>query len=325
MMNTRIAAAFAATLVIAVTACGGDRGSDDGSGLSGTIESDGSSTVFPVAQAMAEEFRRENRNVSLPVGKSGTGGGFKRFCAGEIPIANASRPIKDSEIALCAQNNVEYVQLHIATDGIAIVVNPANTFAQCIKVDELKKLWAPNSTVSTWQQVNAAWPAEPIKLFGPGTNSGTFDYFTEEVMGESGASRSDYNASEDDNTLVQGVEGEAGGFGYFGFAYYMENQARLRAVAVDGGSGCVMPTPETIANGTYKPLSRPLFVYVTKPALQRPEVVAFLKFYMEHAAELVPQVGYVALAPELYQENVQLLTTGAPAAGDTAAGDTSGR
>jgi phosphate transport system substrate-binding protein len=304
-MKTYISTVAAATFLLTIAACGGGDQAANDSGLSGTIESDGSSTVAPITQAMAEEFRRENQNVSLPVGTSGTGGGFKRFCAGGIPISNASRPIKDSEIALCAQNNVEYVVFTVATDGIAVVVNPKNAAVACMTVEQLKRIWAPNSGVKDWAQVVTGHASEELKLYGPGTNSGTFDYFTEVINGEAGASRSDYNASEDDNTLVQGVEGDEGALGYFGFSYFDQNKERLKAVAVDGGAGCVLPTAATIRDGTYAPLSRPLFVYVEKQALQRPEVKAFLTFYMQHAAELVPQVGYVPLDEAAYQENMQ--------------------
>ncbi len=297
-----------AGLALATVACGGgDNGGATASGLSGTIESDGSSTVAPITQAMAEEFRRANTGVSLPVGTSGTGGGFKRFCAGEIPISNASRPIKDTEIALCAQNKVEYVAFTVATDGMAIVVNPKNTTVPCMTVAQLKAVWEPNSAVRNWSQAVPGHESKEMKLYGPGTNSGTFDYFTEVIVGKQGESRSDYNASEDDNTLVQGVEGDEGALGYFGYAYFEQNQSRLKAVAVDGGAGCVIPSAATIKDGTYTPLSRPLFIYVAKQAMQRPEIQAFLKFYMENAAELVPQVGYVPLDAAEYQKNLQLL------------------
>jgi phosphate transport system substrate-binding protein len=302
--------ALLACAVLGVTACGG--GGDDktgaaDTGLTGTIEADGSSTVGPITQAMAEEFRKVNSGVSVPVGTSGTGGGFKRFCAGEIPISDASRPIKDTEAATCAQNSVEYVAFTVATDGIAVVAHPNNTTVACMTVDQLRKLWEPNSKINNWAQAVSGHPSKDMKLYGPGTNSGTFDYFTEAINGKTGASRSDYNASEDDNTLVQGVEGDEGALGYFGFAYYEQNAQHLKVIAVDGGNGCITPTVTTIKDGTYKPLSRPLFIYVEKKALARPEVKAFVKFYMDHAAELIPQVGYVPLDAAEYQKNVQLI------------------
>ena len=308
-MRRFVISGIALATVLSIGCGGGDSDSTTASGLSGTIEADGSSTVGPITEAMGEEFRRENGGVSIAVGKSGTGGGFKRFCAGEIPIADASRPIKDSEAETCKANNVEYMQFPVATDGIAVVVNPGNANVPCLTVAQLKSLWDTGSRTSNWSQLVPGHASQEIKLYGPGTNSGTFDYFTEVINGKAGASRSDYSASEDDNTLVQGVEGDAGAIGYFGFAYYEQNQQRLKAVAVDNGKGCVAPTVETIRNGSYAPLSRPIFIYVAKSALQRPEINAFVKFYMEHATELVPQVGYVPLDAGAYQQNVQQLGT----------------
>jgi phosphate transport system substrate-binding protein len=303
---------FALSALFAVAACaGGDSGgaAGDYAGLAGTIDADGSSTVFPVTEAFAEDFGlATNGGVRVNVGQSGTGGGFKRFCAGETDISNASRPIQASEQEVCAQNGVEYVEFRVAIDGIAITVNPANDFADCLKVEELKRIWEPESTVKTWADVRAGWPAQPIRLYGPGTNSGTFDYFTEEVVGTARASRADYTASEDDNVLVQGVEGDPYALGYFGFAYYLENEAKLKALPVDGGNGCVAATPETIKTGTYSPLSRPLFIYVRKASLARPEVAAFIRFYLENAPTLVPQTGYVPLEAAEYQAGLAQLT-----------------
>ena len=298
--------AFGSTVLLTVFAfaCGGGGGSESNTGnLSGSINADGSSTVYPITEAIAEEFGREQEGrVRVTVGLSGTGGGFKRFCAGETDISNASRPIKDSEKELCTQNQVTFVEIPVAYDGLSIVVHPKNNFAQCLTVDELKKIWGPGSTVKRWSDVRAGFPNQEMKLYGPGTNSGTFDYFSEAIAGKAGASRADYTASEDDNVLVQGVGGDEPSLGYFGYAYYQENKERVKLVAVDGGSGCVTPSEETIKNGTYKPLSRPLFIYVSNKALQRPEVKAFVDFYLTHAPELVPQVGYVALEPAQYQE-----------------------
>lgn len=309
----RYAFGSSALLAVLALACGGGSGGESNAGeLSGSITADGSSTVYPITEAVAEEFGRENEGrVRVTVGLSGTGGGFKRFCAGEIDISNASRPIKDSEKELCEQNQVTYTEIPVAYDGLSVVVHPSNNFVQCLTTDELKKIWSPGSTVKRWSEVRSGFPDQEIKLYGPGTNSGTFDYFTEAIAGKSGASRADYTASEDDNVLVQGVAGDQPSLGYFGFAYYQENKERVKLVAVDGGSGCVTPTEETIKNGTYKPLSRPLFVYVSSKAMGRPEVRAFIDFYLAHAAELVPSVGYVALEPAQYQEEAGKLGSAA--------------
>ena len=295
------------TLVLGAAAgaagCGGGESAEAG-GLSGSISADGSSTVFPVTEAVAEEFMAETGgDVRVTVAMSGTGGGFKRFCQGETDISNASRPIKEEEVAQCTQAGVEPVEVSVGVDGQVIVVHPSNTFAQCITVAELKKIWEPSSTVDSWNDIRPEWPDQPIKLYGPGTNSGTFDYFTATVMGEEDASRSDYTASEDDNVLVQGVAGDPNSLGYFGFAYYSQSQDKLRALQVDGGKGCVTPSPQTIENATYAPLSHPLFIYVKKASLARPEVRRFVEFYLESAPELVPQVGYVPLSAEGYQKS----------------------
>ena len=298
-------------LVLVVAACAPDAGeqSDERyAGLQGTIEVDGSSTVYPITEAMAEEFgRAAGGNVRVTVGMSGTGGGFKRFCAGETQLSNASRAIKAAEKEQCAAAGVEYLELPVAIDGLAVVVHPENTAVTCLTTAELKQLWQPGSTVQRWSQLRAGLPDEQIKLYGPGTNSGTFDYFTEAINGKEDESRGDYSASEDDNVLVQGVAGDRYALGYFGYAYYTENQTRVKAVQVDSGEGCVAPTPETVASGAYKPLSRPLFVYVNKAALQQPEVAAFVRFYIENAAELVPAVGYVARTAAEYQADLDAI------------------
>lgn len=283
-----------------VSACGGE------AARSGNIEADGSSTVYPITEAVAEEFSAETRGaIRVTVGFSGTGGGFKRFCTGETEISNASRAISPAERELCAQNGVDILELPVAIDGLAVVVNPQNELVQCLTVEELRRIWQPGSRVARWSDIRPGLPDEPVKLYGPGTNSGTFDYFTHAIVGEERASRSDYTASEDDNVLVQGVEGDRAALGYFGYAYYAENADRLRVVAVDDGAGCVTPSPETVRGGQYTPLSRPLFIYVNRAALDRPEVEQFVRYYMEHAAELVPQVGYVPLEEARYRENVQ--------------------
>ncbi len=285
---------------------GGEGGGAGGGGASGSISADGSSTVFPITEAVAEEYMAETGGkVRVSVAMSGTGGGFKRFCAGETDISNASRAIKDSEVEQCRAAGVEPVELPVATDGLAVVVNPANNFVQCLTVDELKKIWQPGSTVKNWSEVRAGFPNQPLKLYGPGTNSGTFDYFTEAVMGEEDASRADYTASEDDNVLVQGVSGDPNALGYFGYAYVAENQGKLKTVAVDGGQGCVQATPQTVESGQYKPLSRPLFIYVSRKSLQRPEVREFVDFYLQSAPELVPQTGYIPLGQAGYEQSRQ--------------------
>jgi phosphate transport system substrate-binding protein len=291
-------------IAVFMVACGGGD-ADTGDVLSGSIEIDGSSTVYPVSQAVAEEYMRETRgDVRVTVGFSGTGGGFRRFCAGETEISNASRAIKEDELELCRQAGVDPLELQVAIDGLAVIVNPANTFVQCLTVDELRRIWEPGSTLQRWSEVREGMPDEPLRLYGPGTNSGTFDYFTEAIMGEEDASRPDYSASEDDNVLVQGVGGDVNALGYFGYAYYIENQNQLRAIGVDNGNGCVEPTPETVKGGEYAPLSRPLFIYVDRAELERLEVAEFVRFYMERAADLVTEVGYVPMEAERYRANL---------------------
>jgi phosphate transport system substrate-binding protein len=305
-MNTnRIAGLALPLLLAALTACGGEQGRiESESGLTGTVRIDGSSTVFPVTEAVAEEFQIENRAVRVTVGISGTGGGFKKFCAGETDISDASRRIKDSELEACQAAGIEPKEIVVAYDGLAVMVNPANDFAACMTVDELKRIWEPGSTVATWQDVRPEWPVEEIKLYGPGTDSGTFDYFTEAIVGEEDASRPDFTASEDDNVLVQGIAGDPYALGYFGYAYYAENTDKLKLVAIDGGDGCVAPSPETVQSGQYAPLSRPLFIYLSSTAMGRTEVAAFANYYLENAGMLVPQVGYVALDAATYEASL---------------------
>jgi phosphate transport system substrate-binding protein len=277
-------------------------------GLSGDIRIDGSSTVFPISEAVGEEFQIQHPKTRVTVGLSGTGGGFKKFCNKEIDISDASRPIKQEEADLCSAAGIEYVEFSVAYDGLSVLVNPQNDFVECLTVDELKKIWAPEAEgqVMTWQDVRAEWPDEPLKLFGPGTDSGTFDYFTEVINGKAKASRPDYTPSEDDNVLVQGIAGEKYALGYFGFAYYEENQDKLKLVAVDNGDGnCVVPSKETIEGGTYKPLSRPLFIYASKTSLARSEVAEFVRFYLENAPTLAADVGYVALPAADYEKGLK--------------------
>ena len=312
---------FGALLVLGglAAACGGNAGDDAAAGeqLSGTVLLDGSSTVFPIAEAMAEEFgiAHEGR-VRAPVGSSGTGGGFKKFCAGETDISNASRPISEEEAELCRENGIDPLELPIAWDGLTVVRNPANDWATCMTVEELRRVWQPGSTITRWSEVRDGWPDTEIKLYGADTDSGTFDYFTEAIMGESGSSRDDYTASADDNVLVVGVAGDDASLGYFGFAYYLENTERLEAVEIDGGAGCVAPTRETIEDGSYTPLSRPMFIYAKAESMERPVVAEFLRFWMESSAALVPEVGYVPLSDAEYTENLATLET-ALAAGQT--------
>lgn len=306
MTRTRMAA-ITVVLGLATVACNTQGSSGDADSLTGSIEIDGSSTVFPISEAVAEEFGKENSGVNVRVGQSGTGGGFEKFCAGDIDIADASRPIDDEEKKACSDKDIEFVELKIAIDGLSIVVNHDNDFAQCLTTDELKNIWGPESAVKTWQDVKSDWPAETIKLYGPGADSGTFDYFTETIVGEKGASRSDYQQSEDDNVLVQGVEGDKYALGYFGFAYYEENTDRLGAVGVDSGDGCVAPSQETIKSGEYKPLSRPLFIYVTRSALESEEIKTFVRFYLENVNSLLDDVGYVTLPATELEESKRTL------------------
>jgi len=308
---------FVALLAVALIAvgCGGEPG--ESGGLSGTVSIDGSSTVFPISEAMAEEFQIANRGARVTVGVSGTGGGFKKFCNGETDISDASREIKESEVEECRRNGIEFTRVHVASDGLTVAVNPENDWAQCMTVEELRRLWRPGSEIERWSAIRSGWPDEEIQLYGPGTDSGTFDYFTEAIVGEEDASRSDYTASEDDNVLVIGVEGDGGALGYFGYAYYIENRGRVKPVAIDAGDGCVEPTRETIEAGEYRPLSRPMYIYVNDASIERPVVGAFVEFYLENATELVPQVGYVPLAPEAYGRQLEKLAGPAEDGGPT--------
>ncbi len=306
------------SILVAAGCAGGDEGSGDAGSLTGAVQVDGSSTVAPISEAMAEEFQIEQPGVRVTVGISGTGGGFRRFCAGETEIADASRPISEEEQAACEAAGIEYAELPVAWDGLSVVVNPGNDFVECLTVDELRRIWEPNSRVSTWRNVRPEFPAQPIKLYGPGTDSGTFDYFTEVITGETGASRPDYQASENDNVLVQGVAGDPYALGYFGHAYVTQNTDLLKVIAVDGGSGCVMPTDETISDKTYTPLSRRILIYVARDALARLEVAEFLRFYMENAPELVPSTGYLPLEAAEYQQHLDAIA-GGPGADDAEA------
>ena len=270
------------------------------------IKIDGSSTVFPISEAVAEEFQIQKRGkVRVTVGVSGTGGGFKKFCRGETDISNASRPISVEEMEVCRKAGIKYMELPIAFDALTVVINPNNDWVKggSLTIADLKKMWEPSAQgrITTWKQVRGEWPAEKLMLFGPGADSGTFDYFTEAVMGKAKASRGDFTASEDDNTLVQGVENNKSALGYFGFAYYSAHKDKLTAVKIDGGKGPVAPSVENVINGTYSPLSRPLFIYVKESAAGRPEVREFIQFIMMQGADLVTEVGYVPLPASAYQ------------------------
>ena len=266
------------------------------------IKIDGSSTVYPISEAMAEEFQ-QTQKVKVTVGESGTGGGFKKFCRGEIDIADASRPISTTEMEACKEAGVQFIELPIAYDGLTVVVNNKNNWVKSFTADELKKIWNSGSSIKNWKQINPAYPDKALGLYGPGTASGTFDYFTEAINGKKGASRTDYSPSEDDNVLVQGVAGNTGGLAYFGYAYFEENKDKLRAIpiAAKAGKPAVMPSAETVKNGTYQPLSRPLFIYVNATsAAFKPELKAFVNYYIDNAPKLVTEVKYVALPSEDY-------------------------
>ena len=290
--------------------CGGGQQPQTGTVQPGpqVIQVDGSSTVYPVTEAVAEEFQKANPGTKVTVGISGTGGGFQKFCRDEIDIADASRPIRASETEACAKTGVHYVELPVAYDGLAVVVHPKNSWASSMTVTELKKLWEPaaQGRVVKWSQVREGWPDREIHLFGAGVDSGTFDYFTEAIVGKSGASRGDYTSSEDDNVIVQGVTGDEHSLGYFGFAYYEENKDKLKLVAVDDGDdangrGPIAPSPETVKDGTYAPLSRPIFIYPRVKSLERAEIRSFLEFYLTKGNALVREVGYIPLTEREYE------------------------
>jgi phosphate transport system substrate-binding protein len=276
-----------------------------------TVKIDGSSTVFPITEAVAEEFQKAKKGATkVTVGISGTGGGFRKFCRGETDVQNASRPITKSEIAECQKNGVVFLEMPVAFDALSVVVNPKNTWLTQISIDDLKKIWEPSAQgkIMRWNQVNPAWPDRPIKLFGAGTDSGTFDYFTEAVTGKSKASRGDFTASEDDNVLVQGISRDVDALGFFGFAYYAENRDKLRSLPISWKGGkAVAPSFETVLDGTYQPLSRPIFIYVSTSATKRPEVREFVEFYNKNAAALVKEVKYVPLPAAAYLYNLDTL------------------
>jgi phosphate transport system substrate-binding protein len=303
---------LAAGVLCALTAaCGGGSAPSESAGgdqLSGTIRVDGSSTVFPISEAVAEEFQRAHPNVRPTVGISGTGGGFQKFCRGETDISDASRPIRAAEMEACKMAGIDYIEIPIAYDGLAIVVNPKNTWTTSMTVAELRKLWEPaaQGTIRRWNQVRDGWPDQEIHLFGAGVDSGTFDYFTEAIVGKEDQSRGDYTSSEDDNVIVQGVSGDEFALGYFGYAYYEENKGQLKLVAVDdgddsNGKGPILPSPEAVKGGTYRPLSRPIFIYPKVGALARPEVKSFVDYYLREGPDLVREVGYIPLSDTEYE------------------------
>jgi phosphate transport system substrate-binding protein len=301
------------TVVGLAAGCGGGRGGDaeagdaepaatrttgNGANLSGRIEADGSSTVAPFTTAAAEGFQRQHAGVQVTVGVSGTGGGFERFCRGETDLSDASRPIKEEEDVLCRENGVEHVEFQVANDALTVVVNTANDWVDCLTVEQLKKIWEPRSKITNWNEVDPSFPDQRLRLFGAGTDSGTFDYFTDVIVGEEGASRSDYSATEDDNVTVQGVSGDEGALGYFGFSYFEENQGTLKALAIDGGDGCVEPSVENAQNGSYAPLARPLFVYAKTESFERAEVEAFVQYILDNVTEVAEAAKLVPLTEE---------------------------
>ncbi len=290
----------ALALSLALASCGGGNEQSAG-GTSGEVVTDGSSTVQPLTAAAGELFSEENSGVNVSVATSGTGGGFEKFCAGETDISNASRAIEDEEKAICEEKGIEYTELRIATDALTVVTSKENDFVKCLTTDELRKMWEPGAEgkVTSWKQINPDFPDEKFELYGPGTDSGTFDYFTEEINGEEGASRSDYNASEDDNVIVKGVGGSPNALGYFGYTYFEENADTLKAVEVDSGDGCVAPSPEAAQEGQYSPLSRPLFIYVNKDSYaKKKQVSAFTDFYVEQDTAISEAAKFITLNDE---------------------------
>ncbi len=281
-------------------ACGGKK---DSNTLTGTINIDGSSTVYPITEAVAEEFKKVYPDVKVAVALSGTGGGFKKFVRGETDINDASRPITKFEDSIAKANGIEYIELEVAFDGMAVVVNPKNNWCKDIKVSELKKIWEPEAqgVITHWSQVRPEWPNEPIHLYGAGVESGTYDYFTEVIVGKAHSSRGDYTSSEDDNVLVQGVSSDVNALGFFGYAYYEENKDKIKLVAVDNGNGPVLPSVETVKNRSYSPLARPLYIYINNKAAERKEVQEFINFYLEKVNVLVGEVGYISLSDEELQ------------------------
>ncbi len=303
---------FAIAIATSIASCGSSESNQNNGGeeaLNGTIKIDGSSTVYPISEAVAEEFRAEAPEVQVTIGSSGSGAGFKKFARGETDISDASRAIKESEINSCTDAGIQFTEVTVAYDGLAVFVNKDNDWISSMTVQDLKKLWQPESegVLTRWNQLNPEWPDEEIHLFGPSTAHGTYDYFTEEIMGESGSSRSDYTACADYNVMVQGVSTDKYALGYVGLAYVESNADALKVVAIDNGNGPILPNKETVSQGTYVPLGRSLFMYVKTASMQRPEVKAFVNFYLDHAAELAEDVGYIKLPAEMYSQQKEKL------------------
>ena len=303
-------ALYIGALVASLFSCGGSQEASTEGGteaLKGNISIDGSSTVYPISAGIAELFGEEQAGVKVMVGQSGTGGGFTKFAAGETQISDASRPIKDGEAENCAKNNIKYQQLTVAYDGLAVLVNPNNTWVDKLTVEELKKIWENSPTKAmTWADVRTGWPAEKISLYGPGTASGTYDYFNQEILGKDVAARTDYNASENDNMLVKGIADDKNALGYFGFAYYAENKDKLKLVAIDAGKGAILPSEKTVMDKTYSPLSRPIFIYVSDVVKKQPEVKAFVDFYLANTLEVSKMVGYIPMTADEQKAQVEI-------------------
>ncbi len=299
-MRTRFILLTATAVALLSVAASAPQSGSQLATLKGEIRVDGSSTVYPITEAVAEDFSKAAKGVRTTVGVSGTGGGFKRFCKGETDISDASRPITKSEVETCKSANIEFVELPVAYDGLCIAISKQNTWATKLTVDQIRKIYSASGTAKTWKDLDSAWPDRAIKVYSPGTDSGTFDYFKEVTVGRDGKVRSDMSVSEDDNVLVNGVAGDRDAIGYFGFAYYVENKDKLVAVAVDDGKGAVLPTDATILDGSYEPFSRPVFIYVNRKSADRPEIGAFVDFYLQQAAALSKEVGYTPLPESIY-------------------------
>ena len=299
-MRTRFILLTATAVALLAVAASAPQSGSQLATLKGEIRVDGSSTVYPITEAVAEDFSKAAKGVRTTVGVSGTGGGFKRFCKGETDISDASRPITKTEAETCKSANIEFVELPVAYDGLCIAISKQNTWATKLTVDQIRKIYSASGTAKTWKDLDSAWPDRAIKVYSPGTDSGTFDYFKEVTVGKDGKVRSDMSVSEDDNVLVNGVAGDRDAIGYFGFAYYVENKDKLVAVAVDDGKGAVLPTDATILDGSYEPFSRPVFIYVNRKSADRPEIGAFVDFYLQQAAALSKEVGYTPLPESIY-------------------------
>ena len=307
--SNRLIMALGMTFLFAIIACSSEEisstSNSDTAPLTGTVEVDGSSTVAPVSEAVAEEFKKQFPKTNVLVGVSGSGGGFKRFVIGETDISNASRDIKPSEAEKAKANGIDFAELRIGMDGLSVMVNTKNTFVDCLTTAELKKIWEPGSLINNWNEIRSSFPDQKLRLYGPGTDSGTFEFFTHEINGQSGASRDDYTMSEDDNVVVQGISGDQNSLGYFGYAYYEANKDKLKVIGIDSGEGCIVPSAETIDDASYKPLTRPLYIYVNKSSYTNKKVVKeFVDFYMQEAGALTAEVGYVPLKDEEYKANL---------------------